>query len=66
LEAQRSGRGIGLEDQAFANGSRPAVPTRSAWQLIRQLQTFVGYKARRAGIPVLFSKGAPRVWDGRR
>jgi hypothetical protein len=58
LEAQRSGRGIGLEDQAFANGSRPAVPTRSAWQLVRQLPTFVAYKDRRAGTLVLFSKGA--------
>src|SRR3954453_7487275 len=58
LEAKRSGRSISLED---LKGIRRRVKARGASQRGRlhnwgfgQLRTFVAYKARLAGVPILF------------
>ena len=57
LAARRSGRGIGLGDlkgiRERVKASRPQR-ARLGHCSFGQLQTFVAYKARRAGIPVLF------------
>jgi putative transposase len=68
LAAQRSGRGTGLEDRKGirerVKASRPQRARLAHWSF-GPLQTFVAYKARRAGIPVPFvdpkytSKGCP-------
>ncbi len=56
-EAQRTGRGIGMEDLAgIRTRARLRKPQRVAlhsWAFAR-LGQFVEYKARRAGVPVLF------------
>ena len=66
--AQRSGRGIGLEDfKGIRERVKASRPRRAGLGdcSFGPLQTFVAYKARRAGIPVLFvdrkypSKGCP-------
>jgi putative transposase len=57
MEAQRSGRGIGLEDlkhiRARAKARRQHRARLGNWSFA-QLQSFVAYKARRLGVPVLF------------
>lgn len=57
LEAQRAGRGIGLEDlkgvRERVKASRPQRARFGHWSL-GELQTFVVYKAPAAGVPVLF------------
>lgn len=57
LEAQRSGRGIGLEDlkhiRARVKARRKHRARLSNWSF-GQLQVFVAYKAQRAGVPVFF------------
>ncbi|MFC5746138.1 RNA-guided endonuclease InsQ/TnpB family protein [Actinomadura rugatobispora] len=70
-DAQRTGRGIALED---LKGIRDRVRLRrhqratlASWPF-HQLGTFIGYKARRAGVPVIevdpahTSQGCPRCW----
>jgi putative transposase len=57
LEARRAGRGIGLEDlksvRERVKASRPQRARFGQWSF-GELQTFVVYKARAAGVPVLF------------
>jgi IS605 OrfB family transposase len=57
LEAQRSGRGIGLENLTNIRSRVKARRNQRArlgnWSF-GQLQSFIAYKAKRAGIPVLF------------
>ena len=56
-EAERTGRGIGLEDlkhiRARVKARKPQRARLGNWAFA-QLQSFVAYKAKRAGIPVLF------------
>jgi len=68
VEAQRSGRGIGLEElkhiRSRVKARRQHRARLSNWSF-GQLRQFVAYKAQRAGIPVVFvnprytSKGCP-------
>ncbi|MBL3667450.1 transposase [Streptomyces sp. M2CJ-2] len=55
-EAERTGRGIALEDLTGIRGRvrlrRPQRATHSSWAFA-QLGTFIAYKARRAGVPVV-------------
>jgi len=57
VEAQRSGRGIGLEDLKHIRTRVKARRSHRArlgnWSFA-QLQAFIAYKAKRAGVPVLF------------
>ena len=57
VTAQRSGRGIGLEDlkhiRARVKARRSHRARLDNWSFA-QLQTFVAYKAKRVGVPVLF------------
>ncbi|MFE7602676.1 RNA-guided endonuclease InsQ/TnpB family protein [Streptomyces sp. NPDC057494] len=56
-EARRTGRGIALEDltgiRERVRLRRPQRATLHTWSF-RQLGTFVAYKARRAGVPVVY------------
>ncbi|MGW1131300.1 RNA-guided endonuclease InsQ/TnpB family protein [Streptomyces griseoluteus] len=56
-EAERTGRGIALEDltgiRERARLRKPQRATHSSWAFA-QLGHFIAYKARRAGVPVLF------------
>ncbi|MGQ5637983.1 MULTISPECIES: RNA-guided endonuclease InsQ/TnpB family protein [unclassified Streptomyces] len=56
-EAERTGRGIALEDLTGIRGRvrlrRPQRATLSSWPFA-QLGTFIAYKARRAGVPVVY------------
>ncbi len=56
-EAQRTGRGIALEDlkgiRERARSKKPQRATLHSWSFA-QLGAFVSYKAQRAGIPVVF------------
>ncbi|MFE4677305.1 RNA-guided endonuclease InsQ/TnpB family protein, partial [Streptomyces sp. NPDC056723] len=56
-EAERTGRGIALEDltgiRARVRLRKPQRATHSSWAFA-QLGQFIAYKARRAGVPVVF------------
>jgi IS605 OrfB family transposase len=56
-EAERTSRGIALEDltgiRDRARLRRPQRVTLSSWAFA-QLGSFIGYKARRAGVPVIY------------
>ncbi|WGD38820.1 RNA-guided endonuclease InsQ/TnpB family protein [Streptomyces cathayae] len=56
-EAERTGRGIALEDLTGIRGRvrlrRPQRATHSSWAFA-QLGQFIAYKARRAGVPVVY------------
>jgi IS605 OrfB family transposase len=56
-EAERTGRGISLEDlrgiRARVRQRRPQRVTLHSWSF-HQLGAFIAYKARRAGVPVVF------------
>ncbi|MFF2248444.1 RNA-guided endonuclease InsQ/TnpB family protein [Streptomyces sp. NPDC058142] len=56
-EAERTGRGIALEDltgiRARVRLRKPQRATHSSWAFA-QLGAFIAYKARRAGVPVVF------------
>lgn len=57
IEAQRSGRGIGLEDLKHIRSrvkARRHHRARLGNWAFAQIQTFVTYKAKRLGVPVLF------------
>ncbi|MER6997857.1 transposase [Streptomyces sp. NPDC000410] len=56
-EAERTGRGIALEDltgiRERVRLRKPQRATHSSWSF-HQLGQFIGYKARRAGVPVVY------------
>ncbi|WGD40200.1 RNA-guided endonuclease InsQ/TnpB family protein [Streptomyces cathayae] len=56
-EAERTGRGIALEDLTGIRGRvrlrKPQRATHSSWAFA-QLGAFIAYKARRAGVPVVY------------
>ncbi|WP_369250840.1 RNA-guided endonuclease InsQ/TnpB family protein [Streptomyces sp. R41] len=56
-EAERTGRGIALEDltgiRERVRLRKPQRATHSSWSFA-QLGAFIGYKARRAGVPVVY------------
>jgi IS605 OrfB family transposase len=56
-EAERTGRGIALEDltgiRERVRLRRPQRATHSSWSF-SQLGAFIAYKARRAGVPVVY------------
>lgn len=57
MEAQRSGRGIGLEDLKYIRlrvKARRQHRARLGNWAFAQLQDFIAYKAKRLGVPVLF------------
>ncbi|MFE5588735.1 RNA-guided endonuclease InsQ/TnpB family protein [Streptomyces sp. NPDC056549] len=60
-EAQRTGRGIALEDltgiRERVRLRKPQRVTLHTWSF-RQLGTFIAYKARRAGVPVVYVDAA--------
>ncbi|WP_024756687.1 RNA-guided endonuclease InsQ/TnpB family protein [Streptomyces exfoliatus] len=60
-EAQRTGRGIALEDltgiRERVRLRKPQRVTLHSWSF-RQLGTFIAYKARRAGVPVVYVDAA--------
>ncbi|MFL1442408.1 RNA-guided endonuclease InsQ/TnpB family protein, partial [Nocardiopsis protaetiae] len=60
-EAERTGRGISLEDltgiRARVRQRKPQRATLHSWAFA-QLGTFISYKAKRAGVPVVFVEAA--------